>query len=119
MTKKCPKCGKQIPDESKFCLECGCHIYNGDNGKANNVLANGKIFLVLIFIALIVGGILIFSMGNGDDNAKVDDTTHPDAKEFDFTIADIDGYYKKRFYLERAFAKKFCWQTRWGCFGIQ
>ncbi len=25
---KCPKCGEQIPDNSKFCQECGCDVLN-------------------------------------------------------------------------------------------
>ena len=28
MTKFCPKCGKELPDESHFCLECGYRIDN-------------------------------------------------------------------------------------------
>lgn len=94
MTKKCPKCGKEIPDESNFCLSCGCHIYNGgkqDSG--SNVFSNGKIFLVLIFIVLIVGGILIFSMGGNDNNQSVENGISKEVSEFSFTISDVNGYY--------------------------
>ncbi|MDO5859650.1 zinc ribbon domain-containing protein [Methanobrevibacter sp.] len=91
MTKKCPKCGKQIPDESNFCLNCGCHIYNKDSGNdSNSIFSNGKIFLVLIFVVLIVGGILIFSMG-GSDDGQADDGLSKLAKEFSFTITDVNG----------------------------
>lgn len=96
MTKKCPKCGKMIPDESKFCLECGCHIYNKDNGSnISDRFSNGKIFLILIFVVLIIGGILIFTMGSGDNNSQnaTDSAVSKEASEFDMTISDIDGFY--------------------------
>ena len=113
MTKKCPKCGKEIPDESKFCLECGCHIYDDDAGESrSNVFSNGKIFLVLIFVVLIVGGILIFSMGGGDNsqNHTVEDAASKQASEFSFTISDVNGYYSPEnkdyfFWVEVLFQK--------------
>ena len=96
MTKICPKCGKEIPDESNYCLSCGCHIYNKDNSsKKSDVFSNGKIFLVLIFVVLIVGSLLIFSMtGNDNGKVEVDDLTK-EASEFSLTISDINGYYNE------------------------
>lgn len=113
MTMKCPKCGKEIPDESKFCLECGCHIYNdGAGGSSSGVFSNGKIFLVLIFVVLIVGGILIFSMGSHDNsqNNAVDDNLSKEAKEFSYTISSVEGYYSPEntdyfFWVEVLFQK--------------
>ena len=94
MTKRCPKCGKEIPDESNYCLSCGCHIYNKDSpSKKSDAFSNGRIFLILIFAALIVGGLLIFSMmGNDNGNAGADDLSKQ-ASEFSLTISDINGYY--------------------------
>ena len=95
MTKHCPKCGKEIPDESNYCLSCGCHINNGDNGssKVSDIFSNGKIFLVLIFVALIVGGILIFSMTGNNSQTDGGDELSKEASEFSLTISDINGYY--------------------------
>ena len=96
MTKKCPKCGTEIPDESKFCLSCGCHIYDEDNGESkSSIFSNGKIFLVLIFIVLIVGGILIFSTGGNGNNQTVDNGISKESNEFALTISDVNGYYSK------------------------
>ena len=95
MTKRCPKCGKMIPDESHFCLECGCRIdkeYGGS--KLSNTLSNGKIFLALIFVVLIVGGILIFTMaGNNDSQTDIDDELSKEASKFSLTISDVNGQY--------------------------
>lgn len=99
MTKKCPKCGKEVPDESNFCLACGCHLDHDGSGKEESkVFSNGKIFLVLIFVVLIAGGILIFSMGgNGNNNngQVVDSQIAKEASEFSLTISDVNGYYSK------------------------
>lgn len=97
MTKRCPKCGKEIPDESHFCLECGYSI-DAKSGSSNlsNMLSSGKVFLALIFAVLIVGGILIFTM-TGDDGGQVSDDNglSKEASQFSFTISDVNGYYSK------------------------
>ena len=95
MTKRCPKCGKMIPDESHFCLECGCRIDNKSAGsKLSNTLSNGKIFLALIFAVLIVGGILIFTMtGNDGGQTDEDNELSKEASQFSLTISDVNGYY--------------------------
>ena len=95
MTKSCPNCGKRIPDESNYCLSCGCHIYNKDNvsSKKLDIFSNGKIFLALIFVVLIVGGILIFSMTGNNSQTNASDELSKEASEFSFTISDINGYY--------------------------
>lgn len=95
MTKFCPKCGKELPDESKFCLECGSAI-DGKSGtsKISDKFSNGKIFLVLIFVVLIVGGALMLVMG-GNDNGQPneDDALAKEASQFSLTISDVNGYY--------------------------
>ena len=93
MTKRCPKCGKEIPDESNFCLSCGYDINN--DSRRSNIFSNGKIFLALIFIVLIVGGILIFSMTGNNSQANVGDDLSREAGEFSLTISDINGYYSE------------------------
>ena len=93
MTKRCLKCGKEIPDESNFCLSCGYDINN--DSRRSNIFSNGKIFLALIFIVLIVGGILIFSMTGNNSQANVGDDLSREAGEFSLTISDINGYYSE------------------------
>ena len=63
ITKNCPNCGKAISDDAKFCMDCG-HEFS----KNNNFLANGKIFLVIIAIVIVLGLIVIATTGNGDTN---------------------------------------------------
>lgn len=93
MTKRCPKCGKEIPDESNFCLSCGYDINN--DSKRSDIFSNGKIFLALIFVVLIVGGILIFSMTGNNSQANVGDDLSREEGEFSLTISDINGYYSE------------------------
>lgn len=93
MTKRCPKCGKELPDESNFCLSCGYDINN--DSKRSDIFSNGKIFLALIFVVLIVGGILIFSMTGNNSQANVGDDLSREEGEFSLTISDINGYYSE------------------------
>ena len=51
MSKKCPTCGKRLPNGVQFCPDCG-HSFN----KAKiDIFSNGKIFLVLIAVVLVIG----------------------------------------------------------------
>lgn len=95
MTKFCPKCGKELPDESHFCLECGCRIDNkSGSSKISDKFSNGKIFLALIFVVLIVGGILILTMGgNGNNQGNADDALTKEASQFSLTVSDVNGHY--------------------------
>lgn len=95
MTKFCPKCGKELPDESKFCLECGCPIDGkSGNSKISDKFSNGKIFLALIFVVLIVGGALMLAMGgNNNSQPSADDALAKEASQFSLTITDVNGYY--------------------------
>ena len=108
MTKRCPKCGKEIPDESNFCLSCGYDINN--DSRKSDIFSNGKIFLALIFVVLIVGGILIFSMTGNNNQANAGDDLSREAGEFSLTISDINGYYsdenKDYFYWVEVFFQK-------------
>ena len=94
MTIRCPKCGKEVPDESKYCLSCGCSISgNGSSSFKPDIFSNGKIFLAMILIVLIVGGIIIFTMSGNNNAPTADDALSKEASEFSLTISDINGYY--------------------------
>lgn len=89
MTKSCPKCGKEVPDEAKFCMDCGYSFQNaGANSATSGILSNGKIFLVIIAIVVILGLAVIAMTGNNptSDNPVVD------ADHVDLTITGVGGW---------------------------
>ena len=85
MSKKCPTCGKKLPNGVQFCPDCG-HSFK----KAKiDIFSNGKIFLILIVVVLVIGGIFILTSSTGGDNTNnvVDDGTH-----VFLTITDVSGW---------------------------
>ncbi|WP_303724347.1 zinc ribbon domain-containing protein [Methanobrevibacter thaueri] len=89
MTKSCPNCGKQVPDDAKFCMDCG-HSFEAKSSASplDSILGNGKIFLVIIAIVVIVGLIVIGMTGNNNNT----DNAPSDADHVRLTITDISGY---------------------------
>ncbi|WP_295603002.1 zinc ribbon domain-containing protein [uncultured Methanobrevibacter sp.] len=88
MSKTCPKCGKQVPDDARFCMDCGYSFI--ESGTASSVLSNGRIFLVIIAVVVILGLIVIGMSGN-NNNADAADKVE-DASVVDLTITDVGGY---------------------------
>lgn len=88
MSKNCPKCSQEVPDDAKFCMNCG---YNFDetDGKDSNLFKNGKIFLILIAIVVIVGALFIFTTGSNNNTSSnaVGDVDH-----VALTITDVGGW---------------------------
>jgi len=90
MTKKCPECGKQVPDEAHFCADCGHDFFQkNSSASSDSIFSNGKIFLVLIAVVVVVGAVVILNSGFGENNApaEVDDGVEHVA----LTITDVDG----------------------------
>ena len=89
MSKTCPKCGKEQPDDVKFCMECGYSFSNSPSAKNSGMLSNGKIFLAIIAVILIFGAAFILTSGGNTNNvtADVDDVDH-----VDLTITDVLDY---------------------------
>ena len=89
MTKSCPNCGKQVPDDAKFCMDCG-HSFEATKSASplDSILGNGKIFIVIIAIVVILGLIVIGMTGN-NDNA---DDAADDVDHVRLTISDVNGY---------------------------
>lgn len=86
MSKNCPKCGKEVPDEALFCMDCG---YNFNGSSSSGIFSNGKIFLVIIAIVVILGMLVIAMTGNNtNNNANVID----DSQHVDLTITGVGGY---------------------------
>lgn len=121
MAKFCPNCGKELPDDSKFCMECGYDFSKSGTSKASfvpkrmqdsdSVFLNGKIFLVLIVIVLIVGAVFILSSGGNNNNAT-DTAPVKSQSEVALTITDVSGYDGSvgnktvyTFYVEALFTK--------------
>ena len=87
MTKNCPKCGESVPDDAKFCMNCG-HAFTSS---ANNIFSNGKIFLIIIAVVVILGLIVIGLTGsnnNTDTNISEENTTHI----IDLSINGVGGF---------------------------
>ena len=88
MSKNCPNCGKELPDEARFCMDCG---YGFKEDKSSTFLSNGKIFLVIIAIVVIIGLAVIAMTGNQDMSQSVANATD-DVDHVDLTISNVGGY---------------------------
>lgn len=91
MTKNCPNCGKQLPDDAKFCMDCGHSFTAGSTSSPlDSILGNGKIFIVIIAVVVILGLIVIAMTGN-DGNSNVESTVD-DVEHVRLTITDVLGW---------------------------
>lgn len=90
MSKKCPNCGENLPDEAHFCGNCGYDFFkkNSSPVSANKSGFDGKIFLVIIAIAVVVFAGIFFAMSLGGNGQTGDD----DVSVVDLTITDVSGY---------------------------
>ena len=89
MSKSCPKCGKEVPDDAKFCMDCGYSFQKaGANSEVSSIFSNGKIFLVIIAIVVIVGLAVIAMTGNN----PTPDNPVDDAEHVDLTITGVGGW---------------------------
>lgn len=89
MTKNCPNCGKELPENAKFCMDCGYSIEKSDSG-SSNIFSNGSIFIILIAAILVIGGIFILTSGFGG-NSSPDDALD-NVEHVDLTITDVGGW---------------------------
>jgi predicted nucleic acid-binding Zn ribbon protein len=94
MTKTCPECGNEVPDDAHFCADCGHDFFDKASSRSrssDSIFSNGKIFLALIAIVVIVGAVVILSSGFGQDQgpAEVKDVVE---HAVDLTITDVSGW---------------------------
>ncbi|WP_365316429.1 zinc ribbon domain-containing protein [uncultured Methanobrevibacter sp.] len=84
MSKYCPNCGNVLPDNAKFCLNCGYKLDSQNNSFTNkeeeslnnqNIFKNGQIFLILIFLVIIIGGGIILTSTGDSSEKKVENVT--------------------------------------------
>lgn len=94
MTKKCPECGEFVPEEAHFCANCGYDFFDSQPSRSiksgGGFFSDGKIFLVLIAIVIIVGTGVFISMGLGSHNDTA--TDNAPKHEVDLTITDVNGW---------------------------
>lgn len=96
MSKTCPECGNEVPDEAHFCADCGYDFFKKSTSRSlsrssDSIFSNGKIFLALIAVVLVVGAIVILSsgFGGGNDNTDVKDVVE---HAVDLTITEVSGW---------------------------
>ena len=106
MSKTCPNCGKTVPDDAKFCMDCGHSFSDIESSKRSNIFSNGKIFLAIIAVILVLGAALILTSGDGhDSDGGTDDVEHVDliingVRGYD---SDYDNKTTYTFYTEALF----------------
>lgn len=87
MTKKCPECLQEVPDDARFCMNCG-YSFDKTSDSDSNIFKNGKIFIILIAVVVILGALFIFTGGSNNNNSTVVD----DVDHVVLTITDVNGW---------------------------
>lgn len=90
MSKICPKCGKELPDNAKFCMDCGYTLEEKSEGMLSS-FPLPTLFIVLIVAILLIGGAFILS-SSFKDNTKAPDKSNDVTHAVDLTITDVSGW---------------------------
>ena len=90
MSKICPKCGKELPDNAKFCMDCGYTLEEKSEGMLSS-FPLPTLFIVLIVAILLIGGAFILS-SSFKDNTKAPDKSDEVTHAVDLTITDVRGW---------------------------
>lgn len=112
MSKKCPKCGKEYPDEVMYCFDCKAKLtgtssetrdgkieYIGDNGrkKKKKIGRKSLMFIVSALCVITIGAAVFFATGNGNKNrgsneveakSEIPETSIPDTASMTDSIED-------------------------------
>ena len=103
MSKTCPNCGVNSPDNAKFCIECAYNIedvpVNKEEVKTSQTRAVnessfklGYIAVIAVVVLIAAAGFFIFSSGGDDSGAENLQITFDEVKVDDF-ISDGKTYY--------------------------
>ena len=107
MSKVCPKCGEEVPDDGRFCGNCGYEfadlkLVKPDSASNGSLFSNGKIFLLLIVAILVIGSAFILAGGIGggshDSISKNISLVITEVDGDSFTYDDLDGVKGKTEY---------------------
>lgn len=90
MSKICPKCGKELPDNAKFCMDCGYTLEEKSEGMLSS-FPLPTLFIILIVAILLIGGAFILS-SSFKDNTKAPDKSDEVTHAVDLTITDVSGW---------------------------
>jgi hypothetical protein len=90
MSKICPKCGKELPDNAKFCMDCGYTLEEKGKGTLSS-FPLPTLFIILIVAILLIGGAFILS-SSFKDNTKAPDKSNDVTHAVDLTITDVSGW---------------------------
>ena len=90
MSKICPKCGKELPDNAKFCMDCGYTLEEKSEGTLSS-FPLPTLFIILIVAILLIGGAFILS-SSFKDNIKAPDKSNDVTHAVDLTITDVSGW---------------------------
>ncbi len=90
MSKICPKCGKELPDNAKFCMDCGYTFEEKGKGTLSS-FPLPTLFIILIVAILLIGGAFILS-SSFKDNTKAPDKSDEVTHAVDLTITDVSGW---------------------------
>ena len=90
MSKICPKCGKELPDNAKFCMDCGYTLEEKSEGTLSS-FPLPTLFIILIVAILLIGGAFILS-SSFKDNTKAPDKSDEVTHAVDLTITDVSGW---------------------------
>lgn len=61
----CPNCKKNIPDNAKFCVHCGCQLQDTTNGQANGKSAKHAGKKTGVYVGVAVAVIAVAAAGTG------------------------------------------------------
>lgn len=101
MSKYCPDCGKELPDDAHFCLDCGYDFFQKNQSSPSairnitnkdSIFSNGKIFLILIAIVVVIGAVIILSFGLSGNGGNSADVSQSEGSVVDLTITEVDGW---------------------------
>lgn len=93
MSKICSNCGKEVPDNARFCMDCGTPFDNNKVADTSTGSFNlGMLFIILIIAAIIVGGIFILTSGNGGSGNNGQDVVETPESLVELTITEVSGW---------------------------